>query len=435
MAAIWAVAVLPVAPALTMEDAIAGMRPYTGGHVPGVDTTTLTGKIMCGYQGWFAAKGDNINRGWVHYGGADFGPGHCTIDLWPDMSELDDVEKYPTPFKYADGSTAHLYSPGNQKTVERHFAWMQEYGIDGVFLQRFATTTANPDGLQHRNIVTYNVQAGANKYGRTWAMMYDLSGLRAGQMRRVVHEDWKRLVDRSKILEDPSYLHHEGAPVVAVWGIGFRKDRDYTLEESLELISFLKDDPVYGGNTVMVGVPTWWRERKDDTVDDPMLHEIIKKADIVSPWVVGRYGTLRGARANIEDCTGDDVAWCRENGLDYMRVIFPGFSWYNLQTFRGKRAVFDQIKREDGQFLWTQAVQNKRAGADMLYVAMFDEIDEGTAIFKVSAEPPVGESPFLTYKDAPTDHYLWLTGEIGRMLRNEVPATDDMPERAYTPVH
>jgi hypothetical protein len=68
----------------------------------------------------------------------------------------------------------------------------------------------------------------------------------------------------------------------------------------------------------------------------------------------------------------------------------------------------------------------------MLYVAMFDEVDEGTAIFKVSADPPVGKSPFLTYKDVPTDHYLWLTGEIGRMLRNEIPATDDMPERDTT---
>ena len=428
IAVLWAMALLPSAKALTMDEAIAGMKPYTGEHVPGVDTTTLTGKVMCGYQGWFAAEGDNINRGWAHYGGTNFGPGHCTVDMWPDMTDLDADEKYSTPFKHADGSTAYLYSPGNRKTVERHFKWMQEYGIDGVFLQRFAVETANPAGLHHRNLVTNNVQAGANKYGRTWAMMYDLSGLGAGQMQRVVHEDWKRLVDRSNILEDPSYLHHEGAPVVAVWGIGF-KNRAYTLQESLNLIAFLKDDPVYGGNTVMLGMPTYWREQKGDAVADPMLHEIVKKADIVSPWLVGRYGTVKGAHYNVERYASEDIAWCTTHGLDYMRVVFPGFSWHNLMAARGEEAAFDKIPRLGGQFLWTQAVANKRAGADMLYVAMFDELDEGTAIFKVSADPPAGESPFLTYKNVPTDHYLWLTGQIGKMLRDEIPATDDMPQR------
>ena len=65
----------------------------------------------------------------------------------------------------------------------------------------------------------------------------------------------------------------------------------------------------------------------------------------------------------------------------------------------------------------------------MLYLAMFDEIDEGTALFKVSNDPPVGESPFLTYEGLPSDHYLWLAGQIGKMMRGEIPATDAMPKR------
>ena len=65
----------------------------------------------------------------------------------------------------------------------------------------------------------------------------------------------------------------------------------------------------------------------------------------------------------------------------------------------------------------------------MLYVAMFDEIDEGTAIFKCTDTPPVGESPFVTFDGLPSDHYLWLTGQIGKMLRQEIPATDNLPPR------
>jgi len=119
---------------ITMEDAISRIKPYSGEHNPGVDTTTLESKIMCGYQGWFAAEGDGANRGWFHYAERHeiLKPGHCTFDLWPDMSELDDDEKFATPFRHKDGSTAYLYSPYRRKTTMRHFKWMRDYGIDGV---------------------------------------------------------------------------------------------------------------------------------------------------------------------------------------------------------------------------------------------------------------------------------------------------------------
>jgi hypothetical protein len=46
---------------------------------------SYNGLVMAGYQGWFAAEGDDSNRGWYHY---DFKNGNATIDLWPDMTEL-----------------------------------------------------------------------------------------------------------------------------------------------------------------------------------------------------------------------------------------------------------------------------------------------------------------------------------------------------------
>jgi glycoprotein endo-alpha-1,2-mannosidase len=65
----------------------------------------------------------------------------------------------------------------------------------------------------------------------------------------------------------------------------------------------------------------------------------------------------------------------------------------------------------------------------MLYLAMFDEMDEGTAIFKCTNNPPVGASPFLTYEGLPSDHYLWLAGMGGKLLLGEIEATRAMPRR------
>jgi hypothetical protein len=413
-----------------LQDVISQMRPYAGAHHPGVDTTSLTGKVMCGYQGWFAAVGDGSGRGWIHYGrGSEFGPGYCTIDLWPDMHETEPDERYPTPFKQRDGEAADVFSSYNPKTVLRHFQWMKEHGIDGVFLQRFGADLRQPKDYHHRNVVTANVQAGANRSGRTWAMMYDLSGLGPGEIETIVMEDWKRLVNRMNITADRSYLHHEGKPLVAVWGVGFSDGRGYTLAECEELVRFLKSDPKYGGNTVMVGVPTYWRTLDRDAVRERALHRIISLADIVSPWTVGRYNSPEQARQHAKSVVKPDIEWAQRKSLDYLPVVFPGFSWQNLQKVQGCEAKLGQIPRLGGEFLWSQAAAFKDAGARMLYVAMFDELDEGTAIFKCTNDPPVGESRFLTFEGLASDHYLWLTGEIAGALRAKGKTKWELPVR------
>ena len=49
----------------------------------------------------------------------------------------------------------------------------------------------------------------------------------------------------------------------------------------------------------MLGVPYAWRELNRDAASDPRLHELIRAADIVSPWAVGRYATSGQFAGNI----------------------------------------------------------------------------------------------------------------------------------------
>lgn len=376
-----------------------------------VDCTTMTGKVMVGYQGWFNCEGDGSRLGWKHWARRrhqPFAPGNIAVDLWPDVSELEADERYATGFKLTDGSVAEVFSSANRKTVLRHFRWMRQYGIDGALLQRFASQLSRPMLKKNVDAVLSHVRVGAKESGRAFAVMYDLTGLKSGQTQRV-RKDWSRLRDELKVTGDKAYLHHEGKPLVAVWGIGFSDDRAYTPRECHELVSWLKSS----GCSVMLGVPSRWREGRRDAIDDPLLLETIKLADVVSPWTVGRYRNPEEANRHAETVWKPDLEWCREQKIDFLPVAYPGFSWHNLNGGR-----LDQIPRLEGKFFWSQVTAAKRVGCDMLYVAMFDEVDEATAIFKCTNHPPTGENAkFLTYQGLPSDHYLKLTGKAGQLLR------------------
>jgi len=60
---------------------------------------------------------------------------------------------------------------------------------------------------------------------------------------------------------------------------------------------------------------------------------------------------------------------------------------------------------------------------------MFDEMDEGTAVFKISDHLPESNFKLLDNEGMPSDHYLWLTGKASEMLKNQSPFTDQIPER------
>jgi hypothetical protein len=110
--------------------------------------------------------------------------------------------------------------------------------------------------------------------------------------------------------------------------------------------------------------------------------------------------------------------------------VYPGFSWYNLSKvqFGGIHPVA-QIPRQKGKFYWDLISASINAGAEMLYVAMFDELDEGTAIFKTSNEAPQANFKMIDNEGMPSDHYLWLTGKASEMLKKKIPFTNQIPER------
>src|ERR1700754_5227079 len=124
--------------------------------------TSYKGLIMAGYQGWFNAPDDGGGRGWNHYNShGKFEPGSTNIDVWPDVSEYE--KTYKTAFQHADGSYAYVYSSHDASSTETHFKWMQQYGIDGVFVQRFIADVQRGRGRAHNDVVLGNVLRSSQK--------------------------------------------------------------------------------------------------------------------------------------------------------------------------------------------------------------------------------------------------------------------------------
>ena len=300
--------------------------------------------VMAGYQGWFNTPEDGAGLGWKHFEKEkEFKPGKCTIDLWPDVSEYE--KTYETAFKLPDETPAKVFSSYDASTTDLHFKWMKQYGIDGVFMQRFVVSIRNQKGKDNYNKILNNAVLSAEKYDRAICLMYDLSGMEAGE-EDILIRDWKELCEKYKLVSrnNNHYVYHHGKPLVAVWGIGFNDRRKYGYEQVKKIIDFLKSE----GCSILVGVPTHWRTLTIDAVSDTRLLELVKQADIVHPWLVGRFdnNTYEPYRKSIEE----DIKWCKANGKDYMPVLFPGFSWHNMK----KDAPQNMIPRLGGRFFWKQ---------------------------------------------------------------------------------
>jgi len=385
-----------------------------------VDPTTLDGKLMFGYQGWFGCPGDGspLNT-WEHW----FRRGAPTaatlrVDMWPDVSELSESERCDTSLTLPDGQHAQLYSAYNPRTVDRHFAWLQQYELPGVFLQRFTVRLDDKSVRGFRDGVARNVRAASETHGRVFAIMYDITGHPAETVVKAVERDWGYLVDTLRITESPQYLRHHGRPVLAIWGLGFR-DRAPTPEQAAELIDFFKNNPDERFRvTLLGGVPSRWRTLSRDSKTEEAWAQVYRSFDVLSPWTVGRFRDDETTDRFFRDEVVPDLIESGRLGLGYMPVVFPGFSWHNMNP----TAPSNPIPRRGGRFFEHQIDQALQAGATMLYGAMFDEVDEGTAMFKLAPtrdSVPAGV-PIVTLdadgEQLPSDWYLQLARQAQERL-------------------
>jgi len=428
-----------------------------------VNSSTIRNKVLAGYQGWAGARGtwDHwTNDGQMAPSATDPDVNHCEhFEMIPQMGEYPLGALQATGFKYhGNGSVVNVYANAAEGVVDLHFQWMKDYGMDGVLLQRFISDVINPGkGLDHFNTILAQADAAAAKHGRTYAIMYDMSGA-ASTWDTDIDADFVSHVKNYTSSE--RYLKEKGRPVVCIFGLGLVDHAQATVDSSLRFIRSLQANGFY----VIGSGPYYWREGTHDAL--PGYSGVFTAFDAIMPWSVGRYSSALDF-SRLGPLVEADAALTQSRGQGYAPIAFPGYSYRDTNKI-------NFIRRYAGQFFRAQIdVYLNTSGVSFYYIAMFDEVhadctlldldhesisiaplaihpmmdpdgppkvrdpmqvQEGTAIYKFaandaeSAEPgtsPQGPRPFVTASidgvEAPGDLYLTIAGQFAAAARGGPP--------------
>ncbi len=179
---------------------------------------------------------------------------------------------------------------------------------------------------------------------------------------------------------------------------------------------------------LVLGVPYYWRNGFG--VKDGFSNVDFACGDMIQPWSVGAFKSAAEVESAKEvDLIREDKAWCKKQKVEYQRVIWPGFAWSNWNG--GQK---NQIPRDGGKFIWAQAKTAEEklgVGKTTLFIAMFDEYDEGTAIAKAAEnQMQIPTDQYFLTLDADgynltSDFYLATAGNITQYYRSIIKAEEE----------
>ncbi len=379
-----------------------------------------------GYQGWHFAPGDGRieSNSWVHwfnYNTPDEDNMHG--DMWPDLSEYDPENLYETNLEYPSGEKVKVYSSHDYSTIDLHVKCMKDYGRKGCVVQRFANSIDKPYKLEQGDKKIRDIMTACEKYGIKFWVMHDAGKGDSGEYERITN-DWKHLVDDLDILQSTAYTYQNGKPVYALWGMGV-SSREWTPSDVDRLLDFYQNGDAAYGTYVVGGIATnWFTSVKEEWMP------VYERLDMVSPWRTLFYNNASYDQSQIDRMYAEK-AWCDEKGVDYNPVIAAGASAGNIGLFEGNpNRKRNSVPRNGGHLLWKQAYEVCKMSPKFMYIAMYDEVDEGTAMYKqVETEDglPINCRQLSLDEDGydlPGDWYLQLGNEIQKMMDGRNPVTE-----------
>ncbi|KAI1211129.1 uncharacterized protein F4807DRAFT_419130 [Annulohypoxylon truncatum] len=276
---------------------------------------------------------------------------------------------------------------------------MADNGISGAFMQRFYGYINEANG-GWVNILNYTKTA-AEKYGRGFVIEYDLNGA-ATASTNVTSTFLADLAALNYIISSPAYMHHNGKPVLEIWGFGIVTE--VTVDDGIAIVTALKNAGWY----VILGVQQAWHAEL--AANQPGGYgPVYQLADMLQPWTVGAYDinsydSFHDGRQAVEDADA-----LRDLGIESSIVVWPGGSSSNANPSE----TFDHFPRWNGTFYQKQLDGAVNLKPNFIFGAMFDEVNEGTAILPLlrNNELPTNQRFLGIDDDMEPDAYVKMAGE------------------------
>jgi len=165
--------------------------------------------------------------------------------------------------------------------------------------------------------------------------------------------------------------------------------------------------------------PNWRAEGSAD------FQAMLMKMQGLQPWSVGRRmkDPVTGYAVQNMSLWEGDMEKCLQHQVLFMPVLNAGTHIAGPPPIAGTPVT---VPRRMGNYLWQQFENVSQKKLNSVFLAMFDEINEGTQLMKIDLHPPV-QAPFLTYDGATSDYYLRLAGKAANLLKNKELITFPIP--------
>lgn len=200
-------------------------------------------------------------------------------------------------------------------------------------------------------------------------------------------------------------MHHNGKPVVEVWGLGIRSE--ITVQDGIKIANAVKQAGYY----LILGVRQDWRT---EVSGNNGYSSVYKLANMIQPWTVGSYdhNSYPSYHQNQQVADSKEL---QSLGLESSVVCWPGASSANEAI---GTAPFDGYPRYNGSFYKAQLDSAITLKPSFIFGAMFDEMNEGTSIFPVlrANELPTNQRFVGIDNNMDPAFYLKMAGTAGAQL-------------------
>ena len=109
--------------------------------------------------------------------------------------------------------------------------------------------------------------------------------------------------------------------MLALWGVGF-DEKPFNADQIASLIAALKEQ----GWSIMLGVNDDWRTHSSSKWPRAKYTDIVKSANVIFPWFVGRYGSIEVYNSHRKPIIDAGHSMVQEKWSTLCSPLFPWWS-------------------------------------------------------------------------------------------------------------